>query len=1609
MAISLVSTTLHAQAPTNNTVGNATEITTFPLNDNNVRIDLSNLSTGGASGCNAANFKTVYYKFTATQNAQIDITLTDPNGTALGNNFLLFYTASSLNVTNENELTSYSPCVYSNGTNSVYVTQGTHYYIMVHRVGVNLNSNIAITKTDDVPQAERNALIDLYNSTAGANWNRKTNWNTNSLVSSWEGVTTQNVGSTTRVTALDLQNNNLTGTLPTSIGNLTALTNLNLSRNYNLEGTLPSQIGNLTALTNLKSDYCRLTGTLPTSIGNLTALTLLNLRGNSLEGALPNQIGNLTELTKLYLDNNKFTSLPTTIVSLTKLVTLNVYGNNISGAFPDITAITTLNILNIGYNLFEFADFENEFTTYKNNITNFYYSPQKTKPEITLDGSANVTVGENRTLTISVSGANNVYKWYKDEVLISQANTETLTLNNIQTTDFGNYTCKISNTVVTDLEIVSEKIFVGNILPPNQMPDYNTLVDLYNSLNGSQWTDKTNWLSNEPLHTWKGITINGNNRVVKLELFNNNLTGSIPNYIENLSELTTLNLSNNSLQNAIPTTIGNLTKLKTLGLSGNQLSGEIPTTIGNLTNLEIIGLGRNKLTGSIPTTIGNLINLKALRLGFGNELSGNIPAELGNLTNLTFLDLYQAGNLTGTIPKELGNLVNLERLYIGFSQISGTIPPELGNLTNCKQFVLWYNQLYGSIPKELGNLTNVSQIWLSNNQLLGSIPNELTNLTKLTQLYLNNNQLDGTVPNFSTNTVKRLRLENNYFTFANLETNFTANNTLESFTYAPQNFNTTDTGVLVAVGNNTTLDATQSGANNQYQWYFNNNAISGETSATLTLNNIQHHNMGNYHCVITNSVVTDLSFTTGKFIVGLNPTTHPDYDALVAFFNSTGGNNWTNKTNWLDTTKPISSWHGIHEQNGRVYLIDLVNNNLSGRLPAEIGNLSELLFLQLPKNPNLWGRIPESIGNLTKLESIGLYECRLYGEVPVSIQNLTNLRFISLFNNQLSGNFPNLSNLTNLTHLTIGQNYFTGAIPVSPSANSSLEGISIWRNNFEGAIPDFTSLSNLQVLWIHENKFQFGDFENQHATYTNTANLNYAFAPQKLIDEPKGYGLTIGSTQTLTGNASGTQNSYQWYKNGTAISGATQATYQLTINSTADYGTYHYTVTSSLVNGLTLRSHPITIGEPASNHPDYPALVALYNSTNGDNWKYSWDLNAPISTWSRLTFDANNRVSKVELQSNNLTGTLPTEIGDLTTLTVLNLNFNNITGSIPSQVGNLTNLTELRFFRNDLSGVVPNEVFNLTNLTHLMLGYQKSKGLTFANNQIPETIANLTQLDWLNLSQIPLVQPLQPALWNLPITKLRVQDCGITGSLPPQFANISNILADRNEFEGAIPQEIINSTGNTNLSITNNYFDFTDLKPLVEANNYTGLGYSPQRTRDVATEVTTSAGSDIVLTVDDQGIGRPASEQKNASGNVYQWYKDNVAITGANTNTHTIVNAQSSDNGVYYCVITNPTLPDLTIQRANITVNVDASASTDDIEFGQKVKVYPNPTSNNFTIELKGINTVKASLYDINGREIFNKTIHQKEKFNISTLKAGVYLLKVIDENKKVTKRIVKM
>ena len=202
------------------------------------------------------------------------------------------------------------------------------------------------------------------------------------------------------------------------------------------------------------------------------------------------------------------------------------------------------------------------------------------------------------------------------------------------------------------------------------------------------------------------------------------------------------------------------------------------------------------------------------------------------------------------------------------------------------------------------------------------------------------------------------------------------------------------------------------------------------------------------------SWLNDASDPTLPAGIGEGGVGSPDCAALVALYEATDGDNWTNNTNWL-SDKPLGDWFGVTtNDDGRVTSLELGGNQLSGGLPSSLDGLPHLQVLYLYENA-LSGSLPEWLGNLTNLRELDLYENDFSGGLPAWLGNLTNLQVLHLDHTQLSGALP--SSLVHLTNLRVlYQDNTQLCAPTDDAFQTWLQGIERTRGvvNCQGDEPD---------------------------------------------------------------------------------------------------------------------------------------------------------------------------------------------------------------------------------------------------------------------------------------------------------------------------------------------------------------------------------------------------------------------------------------------------------------------------------------------------------------------------------------------------------------------------
>ena len=561
-------------------------------------------------------------------------------------------------------------------------------------------------------------------------------------------------------------------------------------------------------------------------------------------------------------------------------------------------------------------------------------------------------------------------------------------------------------------------------------PDRAALVALYEATDGPNWVNNDNWLTDAPLGDWYGVDTDNSGRVVRLDL-DGRWDSDAREYIP------------------------------------HGLSGPVPPELGNLANLTRLDLGHNFLSGPVPTELGSLADLESLHLA-GNDLTGPIPAELGELASLTGLWLY-SNSLTGPVPTELGSLTDLELLHLGGNDLTGPIPTELGELASLTRLYLSYNDLTGPIPESFLDLEALERFRFERNADLCA-PGTIDFVTWLEGI----EDISGPYCNESDAGVLNLLYESSGGPDWTNSTGWLETPALNEWY-----------GVTAdALGRVVTLDLTRNGLAGQLPGSLgelaymtelriaDNTDLSGRLPLSLASLSLRaFHYAGTDLCA-----PVDTSFRNWLSKIPSHDGTDDDCppltnrEVLEALYDATGGPNWGNRDNWR-TDAPLRDWHGVQvDASGRVERLYLDDNDLSGPIPPEIGELANLERLYLDDN-DLSGPIPPEIGELANLERLYLDDNDLSGPIPPEIGELANLERLYLDQNDLSGPIPpEIGELANLEQLYLDQNDLSGPIPPEIGNLGNLASLRLGENDLSGRIPpEIGNLANLGWLELQDN------------------------------------------------------------------------------------------------------------------------------------------------------------------------------------------------------------------------------------------------------------------------------------------------------------------------------------------------------------------------------------------------------------------------------------------------------------------------------------------------------------------------------------------------------------
>ncbi|MEM9337183.1 MAG: hypothetical protein AAGA66_00520 [Bacteroidota bacterium] len=1066
----------------------------------------------------------------------------------------------------------------------------------------------------------------------------------------------------------------------------------------------------------------------------------------------------------------------------------------------------------------------------------------------------------------------------------------------------------------------------------------------------------------------------------KLDLSNNELSEEIPKELGILTQLVHLDLSQNALTGSLPNRLTALYQLELLDLSFNQLSGSIPINVGENSRLETFRFQENRFIFSdfeskheayqdfintdyqyAPQGLTDTPENQTVSLGGSTTLSTSLSSENNSYQwikedepldvatrelSIENASVADAGVYTLEATNSVIEGLTLRRENInlkveGNCVVSATEFDALVALYQATNGAEWTYTINGDQPWNIDDPNASVCDWygvvveggaivelnLGANNLKGELPSSISDLSNLKKLDLSNNQLSGALP-LSLNeitTLESLDIRNNTYVFSGLLDSFQGlTNAMDAaYQYAPQS----------GVGALTVLNLALNGAfdlsvpelltdGGSYQWYKNGLPIEDATAANYARTNLAADASGMYFLEVTHPDIPLLTINSAPFSVNVSDQTIDcgisvaEREALIDFYQATGGDNWFNKTNWLSDA-PICEWYGVKVVDGKVLDVSLPANNLTGSIPPSIQGLSNLEFLSL-------------VGN------------QLTDEIPVEIGELASLQYLWLTFNQLSDEIPGeLGELSNLRSLILSNNEFTGNLPRSIASLPELEEVLLDLNGLSGTIDD--AYANLERFNISGNNFVFEDFEASFPLFQSGLGDRFTYTPQKEVGNEQSVLLQVGEPLNLSApRFSNINNTYQWFKDDVPLTEATTAGYEELNVELASAGTYYLEVTNSTVTDLKIRTAPfiVAVQDGCVSERQRQALIDFYQAMDGPNWirNDNWLSDTPVCEWFGVTVRQGDQVVAIDLPENGLRGIIPEAIRHLFKLSRLNLSGNEIAGEIPEVVGELDVLEVLQLGRNTLVGGIPESIFDSQYLRVLELDSNRLSGTIS-----PEIINLQESLSLLDLSANKLEGTLPEELWeNRKLRTIKLQHNLLSGGISPAITNLTslhtfwvshnnlsgtlpevmrdlplrNIQLDHNAFSGRLPFFDLTTGGPSrifsSLKIENNRFVFADFETEFDyyRDNYRAFTYSPQARVDRTETIYVRPGEDATL----------FTEALTSPQNTYRWFKEDQFFTETSDREVLLSNIGDGELGTYYFTATNSTVDGLTLERNRLTV-----------------------------------------------------------------------------------------
>ncbi|KAM7266786.1 hypothetical protein ACFE04_008952 [Oxalis oulophora] len=741
--------------------------------------------------------------------------------------------------------------------------------------------------------------------------------------------------------------------------------------------------------------------------------------------------------------------------------------------------------------------------------------------------------------------------------------------------------------------------------------------------------------------------------------------------LSKLSNLEYLDLSDNYFNNSILSFLKALPSLKNLDLSSNALQGtlHIPDTLLNLDELDIsynsikefvIPKGNKSLSKlkrlymwrmdtdqiKLLQSMGSLLLLNKLHLGENTFNKTETTMKLYNIPNLeelymndsvihtsTFhsfdaLSSIKYLDLGGSIfdgqfnAQDLPNFKKLEALDMSYSALNSKFLQSIQDMDALKELWLFRSGLNGSLSESQGlcDLRHLEVLDLSDNHLEGTLPSCLANLTSLQTLGLSNNQFTGDIAKSpitsSYSNLKFLDISNNLF-YGEIPSHFGIS--FPNLQYLNMSSNEFDGHIPSSFGDMSLLQTLD----------LSNNKLFGNIPKQLATG-----------CVALYTLTLSHNRLDGEIFGG-------DFNLTGLEELRMAGNNFSGMIPKIFYST-------------RIFVLDISDNNLSGQLPAWMGNMSNLWDLNMSKN-RLEGHIPIEFCHLESLQALDLSENNISGNIPScfsppgiqvvrlsknklqgtlehALSDSSSIMLLDLSNNQLSGSLPSwLHRLPDLNFLLLNNNHLGGQFPTQLCQLKKLSLINLSHNYLYGIVPDclrITPVEEQHDINVVEDPYEV---PNTNAPSPSTASSTFVSGPSYASSPAKATrDVTIDNVEFPTKSMS-----------------------------------YNYQgEILNMMSGIDLSCNnffgkiPPQLGSLSSIH----ALNLSHNNLSG-----------PIPS----SFGNLKQVESLDLSDNLLIGNIPPELGELSSLSVFTVANNNLSGEIPTTT-QFTTFNERSFLGNPL-------------------------------------------------------------------------------------------------------------------------------------------------------------------------------------------------------------------------------------------------------------------------------------------------------------------------------------